>query len=132
MTDRIREQFREQYELKTQELRKLQKELSQCESSKQNYTSQFNENDMVQKEFDILREEDTVYKMIGPVLIKQDLQDAKDNVQKRLDFISKEINRLASLSKELEAKYEAKQAELSKLGQEFQAKMMAAQQKESS
>ena len=32
-----------------------------------------------------------VYKMIGPVLVKQEVTEAKDNVQKRIDYISGEL-----------------------------------------
>ena len=38
-----------------------------------------------------LSESDTVYKMIGPVLVKQDIEEAKSNVQKRIDYISGEL-----------------------------------------
>jgi prefoldin beta subunit len=39
------------------------------------------------QELDLLEDSSTVYKMVGPVLMKVDLGDAKDNVEKRLDFI---------------------------------------------
>ena len=32
-----------------------------------------------------------VYKMIGPVLVKQDIAEAKEVVQKRIDYISGEV-----------------------------------------
>jgi prefoldin beta subunit len=32
-----------------------------------------------------------VYKMIGPVLVKQDIVEAKEVVQKRIDYISGEV-----------------------------------------
>ena len=35
-----------------------------------------------------------MYKLIGPVLIKQDLVEAKSNVQKRLEYIQNETERL--------------------------------------
>lgn len=39
----------------------------------------------------MLEEDATVYKLIGPVLVKQDLSEAKQTVEKRLDYISKEM-----------------------------------------
>ena len=33
----------------------------------------------------------TVYKQVGPVLMKNDLDEAKDTVEKRLEFISGEM-----------------------------------------
>ena len=38
----------------------------------------------------MLDEDANVYKLIGAVLIKQDLVEAKSNVGKRLEFISNE------------------------------------------
>lgn len=37
-----------------------------------------------------------VYKLIGPVLVKQDLEEAKLNVNKRIEYISTEIKRMES------------------------------------
>ena len=42
-------------------------------------------------------EDAAVYKLVGPVLAKQDLADCKNNVQKRIEFIDKEIARLETL-----------------------------------
>ena len=42
------------------------------------------------QELEMLDEDANVYKLIGPVLIKQDLVEAKSNVGKRLEFISNE------------------------------------------
>ena len=32
-----------------------------------------------------------VYKLVGPVLVKQDLEEAKQTVDKRLEYITKEV-----------------------------------------
>ncbi len=45
----------------------------------------------VLKEFDILKKDDVVYKLVGPVLLKQDLTEATQNVQKRIDYIQGEM-----------------------------------------
>ena len=39
----------------------------------------------------VLEDEANVYKLIGPALIKQDLEEAKANVNKRIDYISGEL-----------------------------------------
>lgn len=39
----------------------------------------------------MLAEENTIYKMIGPVLVQQDQSEAKANVETRLEFISSEL-----------------------------------------
>ena len=45
---------------------------------------------MVQ-ELDLLNEDANVYKLIGPVLVKQDLAEANANVRKRIEYISAEL-----------------------------------------
>jgi prefoldin beta subunit len=52
---------------------------------------QHNENDMVLKELNLLEDEANVYKLVGPVLLKQDLDEAKSNVEKRLQYIGDEM-----------------------------------------
>ena len=43
------------------------------------------------QEFDALGEEAVIYKLVGPVLVKQDMTEAKQNVNKRIDFIKTEL-----------------------------------------
>ena len=38
-----------------------------------------------------MTDKNTVYKLIGPVLVKQDQAEAKANVAKRLEFITSEM-----------------------------------------
>ena len=45
----------------------------------------------VLQELDRLEADSTVYKMVGPVLVKQDLEESRQNVQKRIDFIKGEM-----------------------------------------
>lgn len=46
---------------------------------------------IVLKELDLLQEDANVYKLIGPVLVKQDLAEANANVRKRIEYISAEL-----------------------------------------
>lgn len=39
----------------------------------------------------MLEEDATVYKLIGPVLVKQDLAEARQNVDKRIAYIKTEM-----------------------------------------
>lgn len=57
---------------------------------------------MVKAEFDLHPSSDPVYKMIGPILIKQDLDEAQQTVQKRLEFIRGEKEKLESKIKSKE------------------------------
>ncbi len=65
------------------------------------------------QELALLDDDANVYKLIGPALIKQDLVEAKSNVQKRLDYIKGELDRLDAQIKSTENKVAEKQAEVS-------------------
>ena len=66
----------------------LQEELAALAEKRQVTLQQANENGMVQQELDALEGSTaTVYKMMGPVLLRVELEDAKQNVGKRLDLI---------------------------------------------
>lgn len=67
---------------------------------------------MVKKEFDLIQEDGTVFKLIGPVLVKQDLDEARTNVDKRIEFITNGIKDVETKLKELETAQEKKQAEV--------------------
>ena len=46
---------------------------------------------MVLKELALLDKNAVLYKMVGPVLAKESLSEAKSNINKRLDFINSEM-----------------------------------------
>ena len=43
------------------------------------------------QELDVIEPEGNVYKLIGPVLVKQDLEEAKQTVRKRIEYITAEM-----------------------------------------
>lgn len=45
----------------------------------------------MKQEFTLLKDHNTVYKLIGPALVPQDATEAKSNVEKRLEFIRSEM-----------------------------------------
>ena len=49
------------------------------------------------KEFSNLADDANIYKLVGPVLLKQDTSEAKSTVDGRLDFIDKEMYVLPKL-----------------------------------
>ncbi|XP_052848567.1 probable prefoldin subunit 6 [Drosophila gunungcola] len=53
--------------------------------------SQLNENKCVLEELNLLGPDNKVYKQFGPVLVKQELEDSRQNVGKRIEYISKEL-----------------------------------------
>ncbi|KAF9056494.1 Prefoldin [Panaeolus papilionaceus] len=94
------------------EFQKLQIDLSRAVEARQKLDAQLSENELVKKEFAQLKPENAVYKLIGPVLVKQDQVEAKTNVETRLDFIRSEIRRVESQIKDIEGKQEKKKSEV--------------------
>ncbi|KAG4398465.1 hypothetical protein GLYMA_08G046600v4 [Glycine max] len=78
-------------ENKANDLSKLQKEIAKNHQMRKKYTVQLGENELVLKELDLLKDDANVYKLIGPVLVKQDLAEANANVRKRIEYISAEF-----------------------------------------
>ena len=74
-----------------------------------------NENDMVLTEFKMLSDESKVYKLVRPILAKQDIEECKSNVTKRIEFIDKEIARLATLETEFQGKVTDKTAAIKRM-----------------
>ncbi|KDR85319.1 hypothetical protein GALMADRAFT_234123 [Galerina marginata CBS 339.88] len=73
------------------EFQNLQADLSKVIDARQRLEAQLSENELVKKEFTALTPENTVFKLIGPVLVKQDQAEAKNNVDTRLNFIRSEM-----------------------------------------
>lgn len=103
--------------------RTLQEELTKLRGDQQTLMSQHTENEMVQHELNILdSNNDVVYKKVGPVLMKHDLTEAKQTVQKRLEFISAEM---AKVEKKIQEKEQSAQDTAMKV-QEMQKAMQSA------
>ncbi|KAG0039917.1 hypothetical protein BGZ82_006174 [Podila clonocystis] len=90
----------------------IQKDYSKAVESRQRLDSQLQENKIVQEEFALLKGDANIYKLIGPVLVKQEKPEAVTNVDKRIDFIQAEIDRVEKQLKELQEKTEKKRLEL--------------------
>ncbi|XP_030622241.1 prefoldin subunit 6 [Chanos chanos] len=98
----------------------MQKDVSKSMSARQKLEAQLTENNIVKEELDMLNSQNTVYKLIGPVLVKQDLDEAKATVAKRLEYINGEIQRYETLLKDMERKSEQHREVLASLQQEYQ------------
>ena len=78
-----------------------------------------NENEMVLSEFNLMDGDAQVYKLVGPILAKQDLVEAKGNVEKRIEFITKEIERMDKLEVDFKSKIEERRKNVMKLQEDF-------------
>ena len=61
------------------------------------------------QELELLDDDANIFKLIGPILVKQDPLEAKSNVSKRLDLIKGELDRLDSQLKRLDDKQSKRQ-----------------------
>ena len=82
------------YEFKLKEIESLEKEQSRIRLGISSFENKKNENSMVKSELGLLENDDVVYKLIGPILVKQEINEAKLQVDHRLEMINKEINKL--------------------------------------
>ncbi|XP_075482238.1 prefoldin subunit 6-like isoform X1 [Primulina tabacum] len=108
-------------ENKANDLNKIQKDISKNHQIRKKYTIQLGENELVLKELDLLTAEANVYKLIGPVLVKQDLAEANANVRKRIEYISAELKRFDSTLQDLEEKQNSKKEAIFKVQEKLQS-----------
>ncbi len=64
---------------------------------------------LIMQELELLDEDANIFKLVGPVLIKQDPLEATSNVEKRLEFIKGEVDRLDAQLKRLDDKQSKRQ-----------------------
>ncbi|KAN0059650.1 Prefoldin subunit 6 [Thecaphora frezii] len=95
------------------DFQKLQNTFQTAVEARQRLDSQLSENLQVKKEFDSLSADNQIYKLIGPVLVKQEQTEAKSNVDKRIEFIKSEIERVEKQLQELNEKMEKRKVEVS-------------------
>lgn len=69
----------------------LQKDLSKSMSGRQKLEAQLTENNIMKEELALLDGSNVVFKLLGPVLVKQELGEARATVGKRLDYITAEM-----------------------------------------
>ena len=86
----------------------LQGHVEQLHQSRGRFVQQRVENEAVRDEL-ALDEGANVFKTVGPVLFRQDYDEVKENVQKRLEFIAAEVDKV-------DAQVKAKTEEQQKIG----------------
>jgi len=83
-----------QYEFFMKENECIEKEQSKIRVAISNYENKKAENNIVKNELTLLDDSDVVYKLIGPILVQQEIGDAKIQVDSRIEMINKEIHKL--------------------------------------
>ncbi|CAO1618739.1 unnamed protein product [Sympodiomycopsis kandeliae] len=112
----------------TTNFQKGQIQLQSLIEARQQLDSQLSENVQVQKEFKNLKPSNNVYKLMGPVLMKTDTDEAKSNVEKRIEFITSEIEKVERQLKEVSTQSEQQRQEIIKLQQQQQQSQQQQQQ----
>mmetsp|Transcript_1372 Transcript_1372/g.2424 ORF Transcript_1372/g.2424 Transcript_1372/m.2424 type:complete len:115 (+) Transcript_1372:91-435(+) len=107
-------------EVEANEIKKIEQEYARVIQNKRSLTEKKNENEMVLLELNMVDEDNaTVFKLVGPILAKNELSEAKTNVKTRLDYIQKEIDRNEHLENEFNGKVEDKKRAILKYQTEF-------------
>merc|ERR1711972_1163486 len=113
-------------EKELEQFKALQESLQKSYESRMGLVAQQQETDLVKEEFDNLEEDAVVYKLVGPVMVKQNVDDAKANVEKRLDYIKGELERSNKIIETQEKEMNEKQQELMKIQQAAQEQAASA------
>ncbi|XP_015930550.1 prefoldin subunit 6 [Parasteatoda tepidariorum] len=116
------EEFQKRLTQELDKMKVIQKDMQKVMSAKQTLDGQLSENKVVKEELEFLTPENKVYKMTGPALVVQDIEEAKQNVEKRIMFISSEVKRNDELFKDLSSKQDKQQKILQNLQKEFTEK----------
>ncbi|KAG8460365.1 hypothetical protein KFE25_011856 [Diacronema lutheri] len=97
--------------------RQIQKELERAINLKHQALSQVGENEMVVAELQFLEEDAKVFKLIGPVLVQQDVVEVKANVSTRIEFIKKDMAKIDAQIKDYEKKAEEQRQKVMRMQQ---------------
>merc|ERR1712113_441131 len=84
---------KERLEKELEKFKGLQETLQKSYEGRMGLIAQQQESQLVKEEFENLEEGAIVYKLVGPVMVKQAPDDAKVNVEKRLEYIGGELER---------------------------------------
>lgn len=119
-----------EYNDAVEKFRLLQGEMQAAVEKQAQFEAQKNENSLVKAELDGLKEGQSVYKLMGTVLVRQDVTEAKSLVGGRLAFITTELERAEAAIKQSQEKMMAQRRVLQEILQNAnkQAAAAAAQQ----
>ncbi|CAO1419862.1 unnamed protein product [Diamesa hyperborea] len=114
-------QIQKKLQIELDSFKASQKDYSKMVQQRQLLDGQLNENKSVLEELNKLTEEkNTVYKLMGPILVKQSLTDSQQNITKRIDFISNELQKCNDFLQNVESQQDKHRENLGKLQQQLQ------------
>lgn len=114
------EELHKKLQQEVENFQALQKQYQKTLTIRQQLGGQLFENETVKSELELVKKDQEVYKLIGPVLIKQDTEEALQNVSKRMEYIKAELKRIDDTITDLEKKQDSQREVLNKLQQQYQ------------
>lgn len=115
------EELQKHFQRELDAFKQCQKEVNMLTTMRQQLDGQLNENSIVKEELSLLKSSGEVYKMVGPILLRQDHTEAKENIEKRMSYIKNELKRIDDRIQTLETQQDEYRDKLTKLQQQFQA-----------
>jgi prefoldin beta subunit len=107
----------------------LVKEIGKWQEGRQKLSEQHSECSLVKSEIDRLEEDAVVYKLTGPILVNQSVEESKCNVNKRLQMIAEEITRSEIQQKKKEEELEKQREKMKRLEDIYIQTVQTLQQK---
>merc|ERR1712141_767569 len=98
-------------------LQNIQQQVQDHQKAAAKLESQLQENSMVLSEVELVDADSTIFKMVGPALIKQDTDEVKMNVKSRINHIKDDIKRHEDQVKKLDGDKERIVVEMKALEQ---------------
>merc|ERR1711893_296366 len=117
---KMAEGLQKRLQTEVDKLKAIKKDYQKSVTARQQLDAQLNENNLVKEELAKVEEDCKVFKLVGPVLVKQDPEEAKQNVSKRIEYISGEIKRQENLIKDYDKKEETCREAVAKIQQQLQ------------
>jgi len=115
-------ELQQKMENESNEIKKIETEYQKVVQGKRSLGEKKSENEMVLTELGLVDQDNaTIFKLVGPILAKQDFHEAQSSVSARLVYISKEIDRMDHLEKEFIGNVEDKKRAIQKMQNEFRA-----------
>lgn len=84
------------------ELIKAQEQVRALIEQKQKIDSQVNEILMAKEEVDLLEDDASIYKLVGPLMVPQDPKEVRETIKSRLKYLNE---KLEYFEKEIKAKH---------------------------
>ena len=114
------QRMQDDLESNVKDLKKLEEDFRKMIKNKQTMMERKSENEMALQEVKLLEDDANIYKLIGPVLVKQDMPEAKSILEKRLEYIEREITGSDHLEKDLQSKITKKTESINKIQGDLQ------------